>query len=111
MSKRLLLLVVMCFLMAAATRLGLTTVLWTDNAGDYANPGDKVIQRKILRRIGNGGIILIHDGVQQTIDVLPEVITSLRKRGFRFVTLAEMAMQRPGGVQADWRTARCVSRR
>jgi peptidoglycan/xylan/chitin deacetylase (PgdA/CDA1 family) len=86
--------------MAAATRLGLTTVLWTDDPGDYADPGDRVIENRVLARIGNGGIILIHDGVQQTIDVLPQIITILQKRGFRFATVAEMAAPR-GGVTGE----------
>jgi peptidoglycan/xylan/chitin deacetylase (PgdA/CDA1 family) len=71
---------------------GLTTVLWTDDPGDYASPGDKVITNRVLRKIGNGGIILLHDGVQQTVDVLPQIIESLKKRGFKFQTADEMAM-------------------
>jgi peptidoglycan/xylan/chitin deacetylase (PgdA/CDA1 family) len=41
--------------------------------------------------VANGGIILVHDGVQQTIDVLPQIIETLRARGFRFVTIPELA--------------------
>jgi peptidoglycan/xylan/chitin deacetylase (PgdA/CDA1 family) len=74
----------------AAMALGLTTVLWTDDPGDYASPGDKTIRRRVLNRIGNGGIILLHDGVQQTVDVLPQIIQHLKSNGYRFVTVAEM---------------------
>ena len=74
----------------AAMDSGLTTVLWTDDPGDYASPGDKVIKRRVLDRIGDGGIILLHDGVQQTVDVLPQIIESLQKRGFQFLTVDEM---------------------
>lgn len=35
----------------------------------------------------------MHDGVQQTIDALPQIIESLRRRGYRFVTLSEMQAQ------------------
>jgi len=75
---------------AAATALGLTTVLWTDDPGDYARPGDRTIETRVLARVSNGGIILIHDGVQQTIDVLPQIIHILKQRGFSFVTVADM---------------------
>jgi peptidoglycan/xylan/chitin deacetylase (PgdA/CDA1 family) len=75
----------------AAADAGLTTVLWTDDPGDYAKPGDKVIEKRVLRRIDNGAIVLMHDGVQQTIDVLPQIIEHLQKRGFTFQTVAEMA--------------------
>jgi len=70
---------------------GLTTVLWTDDPGDYANPGDKTIENRVLDRIADGSIILIHDGIQQTIDVLPQIIETLQKKGFKFETVAEMA--------------------
>jgi peptidoglycan/xylan/chitin deacetylase (PgdA/CDA1 family) len=76
--------------MRAATDLGLTTVLWTDDPGDYASPGDKVVDSRTLGRVANGGIILLHDGVQETIDVLPDILERLRSRGFQFVTVEEM---------------------
>jgi peptidoglycan/xylan/chitin deacetylase (PgdA/CDA1 family) len=81
----------------AAMATGLTTVLWTDDPGDYASPGDKVIERRVLDRIGNGGIILLHDGVQQTVDVLPQIIKHLKSKGYRFVTVSEMQAQLSGG--------------
>lgn len=84
----------------SAAAHGLTTVLWTDDPGDYARPGDKVIAERVLRRIDNGGIVLLHDGVQQTIDVLPQIIESLQKRGFRFVTVAEMIQVRAEAAPA-----------
>jgi peptidoglycan/xylan/chitin deacetylase (PgdA/CDA1 family) len=74
----------------AAMDSGLTTVLWTDDPGDYASPGDKAIEKRVLNRISNGGIILLHDGVQQTVDVLPQIIESLQRRGFKFQTAEEM---------------------
>ncbi len=75
----------------AAMREGLTTVLWTDNPGDYARPSDRVIERRVLDRIAPGGIILLHDGVRQTLDVLPQIIEALQAKGYRFVTVDEMA--------------------
>jgi len=74
----------------AATELGLTTVLWTDDPGDYASPGDRTIETRVLDRISSGGIILLHDGVQQTVDVLPQIIERLQTRGFRLQTVADM---------------------
>lgn len=75
----------------AARDVGLTTVLWTDDPGDYASPGSKTIEVRTLRRIGNGAIILLHDGVQQTVDVLPQIIEHIKSRGFVFQTVEEMA--------------------
>jgi len=88
----------------AAMGLGLTTVLWTDDPGDYASPGDMVIRHRVLRRVGNGGIILLHDGVQQTVDVLPQLLDYLKSRGYQFVTVEEMWSEvrgraRPGSIK------------
>ena len=74
----------------AAESMGYTTVLWTDDPGDYASPGEKLITSRILKHVSNGGIILIHDGIEQTYDILPELIHTLKKEGYTFVTVDEM---------------------
>jgi peptidoglycan/xylan/chitin deacetylase (PgdA/CDA1 family) len=76
-----------------AAELKLITVLWTDDPGDYATPGTRAIQKRVLDWVGNGGIVLLHDGIQQTIDVLPQIIEHLKSRGYRFATVAEMEAQ------------------
>jgi peptidoglycan/xylan/chitin deacetylase (PgdA/CDA1 family) len=70
--------------------LGYRVILWTDNSGDYSSPGQDVIERRILRHTEDGDIILFHDGIDQTIEVLPEIINTLRGKGYRFVTIDEM---------------------
>jgi peptidoglycan/xylan/chitin deacetylase (PgdA/CDA1 family) len=79
---------------AAAAALGYTTVLWTDDPGDYDSPGADVILARTLWKAKNGGILLLHDGVQQTIDILPRLITQLQSEGYRFVTVDEMLRER-----------------
>lgn len=82
-----------------ADQLGYTLVLWTDDPGDYARPGTSTIETRTLTMARNGGIILIHDGVQQTIDVLPRLIENLRRRGFEFVTVDELMRGKCEGVR------------
>jgi peptidoglycan-N-acetylglucosamine deacetylase len=74
--------------------LGYTMVLWTNDPGDYANPGKDRIKSRVLRKLGNGGIILLHDGIQQTIDVLPDILKYLDKKGYDVVTIDEMIRER-----------------
>jgi len=75
----------------SASRAGLSTVFWTDNSGDYEKPGEEVIEDKVLYRITPGGIVLMHDGVDQTINALPAIIRRLTENGYRFVRIDEMA--------------------
>ncbi len=74
----------------AGSEEGFTMVLWTDDPGDYSDPGKKAIFDDVLARLSNGGVILLHDGVQQTIDILPRLITTIEKRGFRFQRIDEI---------------------
>ena len=77
-----------------AKRLGFVMTLWADASGDYANPGAINIESRTLRKVSGGGIILLHDGVQETINVLPKIIKRLKSRGYTFVTCSEMAIER-----------------
>ena len=70
--------------------LGYTMVLWTIDPGDYASPGDDVILDRTLGKITNGSIILLHDGIQQTIDVLPRILQFLKDHGYQTVTVDYM---------------------
>jgi len=74
----------------AAEALNYTMVLWTDDPGDYAKPGSTTIEARTLRSVNPGGIILLHDGVQQTVDVLPQIIKLIRGQGLEFVTVDQM---------------------
>ncbi|MEN3001930.1 MAG: polysaccharide deacetylase family protein [Armatimonadota bacterium] len=73
-----------------AASLGYWMVLWTDDPGDYANPPEKVLQERLFSKISNGGIILLHDGVPETIDLLPKLIERLKAEGYEIVPVGEM---------------------
>ncbi len=75
----------------AAAKLHMVTVLWTNDPADYLSPGRQVILQRVLPHVRPGAIILLHDGIQQTYDILPEMIDTLRSEGYRFVTLGQMA--------------------
>ncbi|HEY3379289.1 MAG TPA: polysaccharide deacetylase family protein [Armatimonadota bacterium] len=77
-----------------AAGLGYTLSLWTNDPGDYARPPKQVLMARLLRKTTNGCIILLHDGVQQTVDILPQFIETLQSRGYQFVTLDEMLAHR-----------------
>ncbi len=77
--------------LAAAEKMNMTTVLWTDDPADYANPGAEIIESRLLKHIRNGAVILLHDGIEQTFEILPDLVARLRHDGYRFVTMSEMA--------------------
>ena len=75
--------------------LGYKMILYSDDPGDYADPGTGVIETRTLDTISDGGIILLHDGSAQTLLILPQIIQRLKARGFRFVTVDQLLS--PGG--------------
>jgi len=79
--------------LAEASSLSLSTIVWDDEARDWSLPGVNTIIQRILHLVHNGSIILLHDGGgnrAQTVAALPTIITMLRQRGYTFVTIPEM---------------------
>ena len=61
-------------------RLGKTVVMYSDDPQDYRRPGEDVLLKRLLDHAKPGGIILLHDNVEQTIHILPTLIASLKAR-------------------------------
>ena len=78
---------------AQARRMALSSIIWNVDPEDWSMPGTSTIIRRVLSAAGNGSIVLMHDGGgdrSQTVAALPTIITTLRQRGFRFVTVEQM---------------------
>lgn len=76
-----------------AASYGLTTVSWDDAGLDWTLPGARVIANNVLRMVHPGAIILLHDGPanrQQTLDALPIILSALKARGLKPVTLPQL---------------------
>lgn len=71
----------------AARALGLTTVFWTDDPGDFQNPGDALLESRLRGKLNNGGIVLLHDNAPQMLDVLQGFLRLARKEGFTLTTV------------------------
>lgn len=88
----------------AAAKQAMRTVFWTDDPGDFAKPSPEVIEARTLKDLDNGSDILLHDGIEPTLQMLPDLIARLRRDGYRFVTISEMA-QHMETVHRGQRTA------
>ena len=85
-----------------AREAGCLPVAWTLGVWDTDRPGAAVIVRRTLNGLGNGCVLLLHDGrgtehgadTSQLVEALPAVIRGARDAGYRFLTLSEMAQER-----------------
>ncbi len=75
-----------------ARDIGMQTVLWSLNSTD-ADPENSAgdIERTVVRGVHPGAIVTMHTNRDATIEALPGIIQGLRKKGYRFVTIPEMA--------------------
>jgi peptidoglycan/xylan/chitin deacetylase (PgdA/CDA1 family) len=80
-------------LLGLVRSLGMTTIQWNIDPRDWTLPGVGAIENTIFAEATNGGITEEHFGGgprYETLDSLPTVVATLRKRGYKFVTLTQM---------------------
>lgn len=65
---------------AEARRQGLTQVVWSVDTQDWNNASTaSIVQR--ATSAGAGGVVLMHDGYQTTVDAVPQIVHGLRAKG------------------------------
>jgi len=74
---------------------GYDLIMWTVNADDFWHDGKGIrpplsIANRVKNRVTRGDIILMHDNSRQIVEALPFIIKNLKKRGFYFVTIANL---------------------
>jgi peptidoglycan/xylan/chitin deacetylase (PgdA/CDA1 family) len=92
-----------------AHKLGYTVVMWSvPLPNDWEQPGDRTITRRVVPKVRDGSIIVLHDGNRgrlcsprgpfkahecdrsQEIAATREIVDALHARGFRFVTIPQL---------------------
>lgn len=83
-------------LIAEARSLGFTTIQWDIDPRDWSRPGVGDIQGNVLANAHPGAIVIMHDGGgdrSETLAALPDIIATLRARGYTFVTVTQLLGQ------------------
>jgi peptidoglycan/xylan/chitin deacetylase (PgdA/CDA1 family) len=77
---------------AAARSVGYTVITWGTDSLDWMNPGVAVIIQRVVRGAHPGDIVLLHasDTCKQTDLALPTIIHTLRREGYRLVTVNQL---------------------
>lgn len=88
--------------------VGLPMVMWNIDARDWEVRETERIYEQVMGQAKDGGIILMHDIYETTIEAVPKLIDSLRANGYEFVTVSELARLRrvslaPGQIYYDFR--------
>jgi len=86
--------------------LNMTIVFWTDDPGDFQNLPDTTLENRLERKLRPGGIVLLHDNVLSTIEVLPDFLRLAERRGIRLGTVDELARSHLSKTSAESLTTR-----
>ncbi len=79
-----------------AKKNGYTIVNWNVDSLDWKGLGAQEVKQNVLQAVGPGSIVLQHAGggtgsdLSGTIRALPEIISTLKGKGYHFATLPEL---------------------
>lgn len=79
-------------LIDAANSLGYHVIQWDVDSLDWKDYGADAIVSRVLdhKHLGNGSIILMHNGAKYTKDALDQVITGLQEKGYELVPISQL---------------------
>lgn len=91
-------------LISAAEAQGLTSLLWTVDPFDWAEPGPSVVKDRVLSTVRPGAVILLHSNHEQTLQALPSIVEGLKQKGYKLVSINDW-FKTVVGVSAGTSTA------
>lgn len=79
-------------LVETANTLGYNVIQWDVDSLDWKDYGADSIVETVLnhKHLGNGSIILMHNGAKYTKDALERVIVGLKDKGFEIVPISQL---------------------
>lgn len=83
----------------AVISMGFATVFWTENITSYPGQSGEEILPRMLGKIDRSGIVLLHNGFDETREVLPLLLPALSQRGLRLDTISALTSHRPFRVE------------
>jgi len=79
-------------LIEAATECNYHTIQWDVDSLDWKDYGCKSIIKEVCcnNHLGNGSIILCHNGAKYILDALDTIITTLKDKGYQFEKMSDL---------------------
>ena len=72
----------------------LAILSWSVDPRDWATSDAAAVEQSVLHNVKDGDIILLHDMSMSSVRAALDIVDALQDRGFRFVTVSEMARLR-----------------
>ena len=71
-------------------KLGLFPIQWDVDSFDWKNLSANEISTRILTRVKEGSIVLMHNDGKHTVQALPLIITGLKNKGYKFAFISDL---------------------
>lgn len=85
--------------LSVAEKQNLKTIQWDVDSLDWKGISAEKIAANVLKKVQSGSIILCHNNADHIVDALPSIITTLKSRGYKFVTISELLLD--GNTRID----------
>lgn len=93
--------------LAIAKELGYYTIQWDVDSLDWKPDISKEdITSRVLQKIRNGSVILFHNDTQHTADLLPSIISSIKKQGYSLVPVSQLIIRDNYDIDYDGKQKR-----
>lgn len=70
------------------------TIQWSVDSHDWMdNATADSIYNRVVSKVQNGSIILMHNGAKHTPEALPRILETLKKDGYEFVLISDLIMK------------------
>ena len=73
--------------------LPMIEVLWDIDPLDWATKDADTVVQRVLQKIPNGSIILLHDASEASVSAAFTIVDTLQKQGYEFVTVEELMLE------------------
>lgn len=77
----------------ACRESGRFCIQWDVDSLDWKDLTKEQMIERIMARVKNGSIILLHNGTKNTADALPSIMQALKDEGFTFVKVSDLIMR------------------
>ncbi len=77
-------------LIDTASELGLYTIQWDVDSLDWKNLSANEITNRVVNKVKEGSIVLFHNQGLHTAQALPQIISALKLKGYKFVPIGEL---------------------
>lgn len=77
-------------LITACEQLGLYPIQWDVDSLDWKGLKAEEMATRVLKKVTNGSIVLMHNDGEHTLEALPLIIEGLKNKGYTFKTIGEL---------------------